>query len=54
VRDVASRLRAVLDRLDPAEREDVLASLRQQAIAFAQPDGSLAFPARTWVAWASS
>jgi SAM-dependent methyltransferase len=54
VRDVASRLRAVLDRLDPAEREDVLASLREQAIAFAQPDGSLAFPARTWVAWASS
>jgi SAM-dependent methyltransferase len=54
VRDVASRLRDTLDRLDPAEREDVLASLREQAIPFAQPDGSLAFPARTWVAWASS
>jgi len=54
LRDVASRLRDTLDQLDPAEREDVLASLREQAIAFAQDDGSLAFPARTWVAWASS
>jgi len=53
-RDLASRFRDALDRLDPAEREDVLTSLREQAIAFAQPDGSLAFPARTWVAWASS
>jgi SAM-dependent methyltransferase len=53
-RDLASRFRDALDRLDPAERGDVLASLREQAIRFAQPDGSLAFPARTWVAWASS
>jgi SAM-dependent methyltransferase len=53
-RDLASRFRDALDRLDPAEREDVLASLREQAIRFAQEDGALAFPARTWVAWASS
>ena len=54
LRDVASRLRETLDRLEPAEREDVLASLREQALPFARDDGSLAFPARTWVAWASS
>ena len=53
-RDLASRFREALDGLDAAERDDLLATVREQAIPFAQPDGSLAFPARTWVAWASS
>jgi SAM-dependent methyltransferase len=53
-RSLASRLGEALDGLDPAERDDVLAALREQALPFAQGDGSLAFPARTWVAWASS
>jgi SAM-dependent methyltransferase len=53
-RDIASRFRDALDHLDPAERDDVLAAIRERAIPFAQEDGSLAFPARTWVAWASS
>jgi SAM-dependent methyltransferase len=53
-RDLASRLREALDRLDPAEQEDVMASIREQAIPFVQEDGSLLMPARTWVAWAAA
>jgi len=53
-RTLASRLGDALDGLDPAERDDVLASLREQALPFAQDDGSLVFPARTWVAAASA
>ena len=53
-RDLASRLRDTLDRLDPAERDDVLAAVREQALPFVQEDGSLALPARTWVAWGSA
>ncbi|MFL6621265.1 MAG: hypothetical protein ACJ8NR_01400, partial [Sulfurifustis sp.] len=53
-RALGSRLRDALDDLDPAERDDVIAAVREQALPFAQDDGSLLFPARTWVAWASS
>jgi SAM-dependent methyltransferase len=53
-RDLASRLRDTLDRLDPAERDDVLASVREQALPFVEEDGSLVLPARTWVAVASA
>ena len=53
-RDLASRFREALDGLDPAERDDLLATVRERAIPFVQPDGSLALPARTWVAVASA
>ena len=53
-RHLASRLRDTLDRLDPAERDDVLAAVREQALPFVQEDGSLVLPARTWVAWAAA
>jgi SAM-dependent methyltransferase len=53
-RDLGSRLRETLDGLDPAERDDVLASVREQALPFVQQDGSLVLPARTWVAWAAA
>ena len=53
-RDLASRFREALDGLDAAERDDVLATVREQAIPFVQEDGSLALPARTWVAAASA
>ena len=44
----------MLDGLDAAERDDALATVREQAIPFVQDDGSLALPARTWVAVASA
>ena len=53
-RDLASRFREALDGLDPGERDDVIAAVREQAIPFAQDDGSLVLPARTWVGWASA
>jgi hypothetical protein len=53
-RDLATRFRETLDGLDAAERDDVLASVREQALPYVQEDGSLALPARTWVAWASA
>ena len=53
-RELASRFRETLDGLDAAERDDVLATVREQALPFVQEDGSLALPARTWVAVASA
>jgi SAM-dependent methyltransferase len=53
-RDLGSRLRDTFDDLDPAERDDVLAAVREQALPFAEEDGSLVLPARTWVAWAAA
>ena len=53
-RALASRFRETLDRLDPAERDDVLAAVREQALPFAEEDGSLVLPARTWAAWATA
>ena len=53
-RDLATRFREALDGLDAAERDDALAAVRDQAIPFVQEDGSLALPARTWVAAASA
>jgi SAM-dependent methyltransferase len=53
-RDLGSRLRDALDGLGQAEREDVLAAVREQALPFVQEDGSIALPARTWVAWAGA
>ena len=53
-RDLGSRLRTALDGLDAAERDDVLAAVREQALPYAQGDGSIVLPARTWVAWAAA
>jgi SAM-dependent methyltransferase len=53
-RDIAGRFRELLDGLDAAERDDVLAAVREQALPYVREDGSLALPARTWVAAASA
>jgi SAM-dependent methyltransferase len=53
-RDLATGFRETLDGLDAAERDDALAAVREQALPFVQEDGSLALPARTWVAVASA
>jgi len=53
-RDLASRFRETLDGLDAAELDDVIATVREQALPFVQPDGSLVLPARTWVAAATA
>jgi ubiquinone/menaquinone biosynthesis C-methylase UbiE len=38
-------------RLDPAAREEVLAGLAEAVAQWTTPEGALALPARTWVAW---
>lgn len=53
-RDLAPALRDALDGLDAAAREDVLAAMRLNASPYTLPDGSLSFPARTWVAAATA
>ena len=53
-RDFASLFRAALDGLPAAERDDVLAAIRERAIPYVQEDGSLVLPARTWVAAATA
>jgi len=53
-RDLASRFRAAFDGLPAAEREDALAAIRERALRYVQPDGSIVLPARTWVAVASA
>jgi SAM-dependent methyltransferase len=53
-RALASGFRETLDGLDAPERDDVLATVREQALPFVEEDGSLALPARTWVATASA
>jgi SAM-dependent methyltransferase len=53
-RDLGSRLREALDGLDAAERDDVLATVREQALPYARDDGAIVLPARTWVAWAAA
>ena len=45
---------SALDGLVAAEREDVLAAIREHALPYVQEDGSLVLPARTWVAAASA
>jgi SAM-dependent methyltransferase len=53
-RDVSSMLRTTLAELDQAEREDVLAVVREQALPYVREDGSVVLPARTWVAAATA
>jgi SAM-dependent methyltransferase len=40
--------------LDAATRAELLAELAEGAAPWTQPDGALALPARTWVAWAEA
>jgi SAM-dependent methyltransferase len=53
-RDCSMMLRTTLERLDPAEREDVLAAIREKALPYVREDGSAVVPARTWVAAATA
>jgi SAM-dependent methyltransferase len=53
-RDCSGMFRTTLERLDPAEREDVLAAIREQALPYVREDGSAVVPARTWVAAAAA
>jgi SAM-dependent methyltransferase len=54
VTQTSTRVGDADDRMDYATRSDVLAELEEVADAFEQPDGSLAIPARTWVAAATA
>ena len=40
--------------LDAGTRDEILAELAEVAVPYTQDDGSLAIPARTWVAWAEA
>jgi SAM-dependent methyltransferase len=53
-RDLSTRFRDALAGLDAAEREDVLATVREQGLPYVQEDGSIVLPARSWVASASA
>jgi SAM-dependent methyltransferase len=52
--DMGLRFRQAVGAAGPAGREEVRETLRAAAEPYAAPDGSLAFPARTWVAAASA
>jgi SAM-dependent methyltransferase len=51
---LSMRVADIARAMDPATRDDVLAELAERAAEFRQPDGSLAIPARTWVAAATA
>jgi SAM-dependent methyltransferase len=51
-RDMSLRIREA--QLEPGEEEDVVAALAEQAAPWTADDGSLAVPARTWVAAATA
>jgi SAM-dependent methyltransferase len=53
-RDLSFRFNSALEDLEPAEREDVLATIREKALPYVQEDGSIVLPARSWVAAASA
>jgi SAM-dependent methyltransferase len=52
--ELSTRFRDGLAGLDAAERDDVLASVREQGLQYVQEDGSIVLPARSWVAAASA
>jgi SAM-dependent methyltransferase len=52
--DLSMTLRAALEGLDPAEREDTIAAIREKTLPYVQEDGSVVAPARTWVAAATA
>jgi SAM-dependent methyltransferase len=53
-RDLGLRFKLANDALDPATREEVKDVLRAAVEPYTKPDGSLAIPARTWVAAATA
>jgi SAM-dependent methyltransferase len=53
-RDLGLRFKLATDALDPATTGEVKDRLRAAAEPYTAPDGSLAIPARTWVAAASA
>jgi SAM-dependent methyltransferase len=52
--DMSSAFRETVAGLDPAAAADLQAALRAAAAPYEQPDGSLVFPAATWVAAATA
>jgi SAM-dependent methyltransferase len=53
-RDVSMMFRRTLEDLDPAERQDVIETVRERALPYVQESGSVVLPARTWVAAATA
>jgi SAM-dependent methyltransferase len=53
-RDLSSRFAAGVAAVEPQALAEVRDEVAQEAEPFTHPDGSLAIPARTWVAWAST
>jgi hypothetical protein len=51
---LSMRVADVARTLDPATRDALLAELAERAAEFTRDDGSLAIPARTWVAAATA
>jgi SAM-dependent methyltransferase len=51
--DLSAMFRDAVSGADPAVAAEVRAAAAQAAEPYTRPDGSLALPARTWVAWAS-
>jgi SAM-dependent methyltransferase len=54
LRALGRAFRDATDALDPEERYAVRTALAEQVAPYEQPDGTLAFPARTWVAAADA
>jgi SAM-dependent methyltransferase len=52
--DLSGRFSSALRRAGEADVAAVRAAVERHAERFAQPDGSLRIPARTWVAWAAA
>jgi SAM-dependent methyltransferase len=52
--DLSSRFAAGVAAIEPAALPEVRAAVAQEAEPFTNADGTLAIPARTWVAWAST
>ena len=52
-RDCSMMLRSALERLGPAEREDTIDAIREDALPYVHEDGSAVVPARSWVAAAT-
>ena len=53
-RDLSMMLSGTLAAVDAAERDDIIATVRERALPYVQEDGALVLPARTWVAAASA
>jgi SAM-dependent methyltransferase len=53
-RDLSAMFRATLEDLSAAERDDAIGAVRDKALPYAQEDGTIVLPARTWVASASA